>query len=63
MWQFTFYFPFYCPSSKPRAKMKFNGQHFDNLIIMAGRGRLMTFPSSLKSWLYLDLGKVHRYRP
>ena len=29
-----FYFPFYCPSGKPRAKMKFNG-HFDNLIIMA----------------------------
>lgn len=36
MWQFTFYFLFYCPSSKPRAKMKFNG-HSDNLIIMATR--------------------------
>ena len=36
-----FYFPFYCPSGKPRAKMKFNG-HFDNKIFASFYNLLTT---------------------
>ena len=52
MWQFTFYFLFYCPSSKPRAKMKFNG-HSDNLIIMAALRPPDDFACEFKSPGYI----------